>query len=57
MARRYVSNRNETVRMFDSDFLEAFSHIHPATPIVLFIPLAIWMIYLSATVNGRLLGD
>ena len=26
---RYVSNKNETVRMFESDFMEFFSHVHP----------------------------
>ena len=52
MARRFISNRNETVRMFESDFLEFFSHIHPSTPIVLFIPLVVWLSYVSVTVNG-----
>ena len=52
MARRFVSNRNETVRMFENNFLEWFSHIHPSTPIVLFIPLVVFLIYTSATANG-----
>ena len=51
MARRFVSNRNETVRMFDSDFLEWFSHIHPVTPIVLFMPLIGYLVWVSSTVN------
>src|SRR4029453_15309008 len=29
MPRRYVSNKNESVRMFESDFMELFSHVHP----------------------------
>lgn len=52
MARRYVSNRNETVRMFENNFLEWFSHIHPSTPIVLFIPLVLFLIWTSSTTNG-----
>ena len=28
----YVSNRNESVRIFESDFMEFFTHMHPATP-------------------------
>ena len=52
MARRFVSNRNETVRMCENNFLEWFSHIHPSTPIVLFIPLVVFLIYTSATANG-----
>ncbi|MCB0713848.1 MAG: sterol desaturase family protein [Ignavibacteriae bacterium] len=51
MARRFVSNQDETVRMFDSNFMEFFSHIHPSTPVVFFLPVVIWMIWLSAAVN------
>ena len=39
MAARYVSNKNESVRMFDSGFLEFFSHVHPATPLVIYVPV------------------
>ncbi len=31
--------RGETCRMFESDFLERFSRIHPATPFVVWIPI------------------
>jgi sterol desaturase/sphingolipid hydroxylase (fatty acid hydroxylase superfamily) len=33
-------SRAETCRMFESDFLERFSRIHPATPFVAWIPVA-----------------
>lgn len=45
MARNYVSNKNETVRMFKSDFLEFFSHIHPATPAIVYLPLVAYLLY------------
>ena len=32
-----------TTRMFESDLLERFSRIHPATPFVTWIPLVLWM--------------
>lgn len=51
MARRFVSNRNETVRMFESDFLEFFSHINPATPIIVFMPIVGILLYLAYSVN------
>jgi 4-hydroxysphinganine ceramide fatty acyl 2-hydroxylase len=38
---KFISNRNETVRLFKNPFLEYFSHIHPATPLVVFIPVII----------------
>jgi sterol desaturase/sphingolipid hydroxylase (fatty acid hydroxylase superfamily) len=47
MARNYVSNKNETVRMFESDFMEFFSHVHPVTPLVIYVPVIIWMFYLG----------
>lgn len=47
MKRAYVSTKNETVRMFESDFLEFFSHVHPITPLVLFLPPMAYMLYAS----------
>lgn len=37
-------SRGETGRMFDSDFFEKFSHVHPATPFVFYIPLLAWVL-------------
>lgn len=45
--------RNERGRMFESNFFEFFSKVHPATPFVLYIPAAIalqsWALYSGAT--------
>src|SRR5216110_2700643 len=43
----YVSNKNETFRMFESDFMEFFSRVHPATPLILYLPVVGYMLYLS----------
>src|SRR5207249_1071309 len=45
--RLYVSNKNETVRMFEGDFMELFSRVHPATPLVLYLPVVGCMLYLA----------
>jgi sterol desaturase/sphingolipid hydroxylase (fatty acid hydroxylase superfamily) len=45
--RQYISTKNETVRMFKSDFMEFFSHVHPATPLVLYLPVVGYMLYLA----------
>ena len=45
--RLYVSNKNETVRMFESDFMEFFSRVHPVTPLVLYMPVVGYMLYAS----------
>ena len=37
--RRYVSNEDETCRMFGSDLLERLSHVHPAVPHLLYLPV------------------
>jgi 4-hydroxysphinganine ceramide fatty acyl 2-hydroxylase len=45
--RLYVSNKNETLRMFESDFMEFFSRVHPVTPLVLYVPVIGYMLYVS----------
>jgi len=45
--RLYVSTKNETVRMFESDFMEFFSRVHPATPVVIYLPVVGYMLYVS----------
>ena len=47
MNRLFVSNKNESVRMFESDFMEFFSRVHPATPLLLYMPVVGCMLYLS----------
>ena len=48
-SQRFVSNKNESVRMFRSDLLEFFTHIHWSTPLWIYVPLTAWMVYLSAS--------
>ena len=43
--RFYISNKNESVPMFESKFMEFFSHVHPVTPLVLYVPFIIYMLY------------
>lgn len=50
----FVSNKDETIRLFKNPILEYFSHIHPATPIVVFLPAAIYMMYLGSQETGVL---
>ena len=48
----YVSKKNETVRMFKSDFMEFFSHVHPVTPLVCLYPVVGYMLYLSLVASA-----
>ncbi len=52
MPRRFVSNRNESVRMFESDFLEFFSHVHPITPLVIYLPVLSSLLYVAIAVRS-----
>jgi sterol desaturase/sphingolipid hydroxylase (fatty acid hydroxylase superfamily) len=60
MAQRYVSNKNETVRMFESGFMEFFSHVHPITPLVIYLPVIGFMLDVAwrqrAMGGGAVLG-
>ncbi len=47
MSAMFVSNKDETIPLFKNPVLEYFSHIHPATPLVVFIPVIVWMTVLS----------
>lgn len=38
---KFVSKRDESVRLFQNPVLEYFSHVHPATPLVVYGPLVI----------------
>jgi sterol desaturase/sphingolipid hydroxylase (fatty acid hydroxylase superfamily) len=50
MPKNYVSNKDETVRMFESDFMEAFSRVHFTVPLIIYIPVILVMFYLSIAV-------
>ena len=53
---KYVSNKNETIRLFKNPVLEYFSHIHPATPLVVFIPIMIITSYFGYKQTSVLSG-
>jgi sterol desaturase/sphingolipid hydroxylase (fatty acid hydroxylase superfamily) len=53
---KYVSNKNETIRLFKNPILEYFSHIHPVTPIVVYFPLLIILSYLGFQQVGFVYG-
>lgn len=52
--KHYISNKDESVRMFKSGFIEWFSHVHPILPHVVFVPVLGWMGYLIHRSGMRL---
>lgn len=47
MPKNYVSNKDETVRMFNNDILESLSRVHWSVPLILYIPVVIYFLYYS----------
>ncbi|MCS7176149.1 MAG: sterol desaturase family protein [Candidatus Kapabacteria bacterium] len=48
MANRVISNRDETVPLFNSPWLDRLTHVHPVTPLVLYLPVVAYFAYRGA---------
>jgi dihydroceramide fatty acyl 2-hydroxylase len=48
MAKLYASNKDESARMFESNFLEFFTHVHWSVPIIIFLPIVSYFLWASA---------
>ena len=44
MTKLYVSNKDESARLFKSDLLEFFTHVHWTVPIIVYVPTAVYFI-------------
>lgn len=54
MSAGFVSNRDETIPLFESPWLERLSHVHPATPAVVFLPIVAVLLYFGLQDTGWL---
>jgi sterol desaturase/sphingolipid hydroxylase (fatty acid hydroxylase superfamily) len=45
MAKNFVSNKDETVRMFESGFMEMFSRVHFSVPLYIYLPVVFYFLY------------
>ena len=50
MAKNYISNKDETIRMFKSDFMEVFSRVHFSVPLFIYVPVILIMLYFSIAI-------
>lgn len=55
MKKNYISNSTESVRMFKSNFLENFSKVHFAVPLIVYVPVIGYLIYSSFSLQAGLL--
>ena len=39
--------QSETIRMFENNFLESLTHVHPSVPFILYVPLVIFCVVVS----------
>lgn len=44
MAKLYVSNQDESARLFKSDLLERFTHVHWSVPVILYVPASLYFL-------------
>ncbi len=47
-----IDHSDVPIRLFKSDFLEFFTHVHPITIIVIWVPYAVYMYYLGIAMSG-----
>jgi sterol desaturase/sphingolipid hydroxylase (fatty acid hydroxylase superfamily) len=45
MAKNFVSNKDESARLFKSDFLELFTHVHYSVPLIVYVPAVAYFLY------------
>lgn len=56
MAKNFVSNKDETVRMFENDLLEALSKVHFTVPLYIYVPAIGYFLYRSIWEFGLSFG-
>ncbi len=43
--KKFISAKNESIRLFENPILEYFSHIHPSIPLIVYFPVVILSLY------------
>lgn len=47
MEKFYVSNKDKTQRLFSNNFIEFFSKVHWTVPLIIYIPVVVYFLYIS----------
>jgi sterol desaturase/sphingolipid hydroxylase (fatty acid hydroxylase superfamily) len=45
MSKNFVSNQDESARLFKSGFLEFFTHVHWSVPLIVYVPIVAYFLY------------
>jgi sterol desaturase/sphingolipid hydroxylase (fatty acid hydroxylase superfamily) len=51
MPKNFVSNKDETVRMFENSMMESLSRVHPSVPLIIFLPVIGFFLYRSVSIG------
>ena len=52
----YVSNSEESSRMFKNDFLESLTKVHYTVPLIFWIPVIIYFVWKASVPGGLTVG-
>ncbi len=50
MGKLFVSNKDESARLFKSDVLEKLTHVHWSVPIIVFLPVVAYAVYTASQI-------
>ena len=51
MAKKYISNKDESVALFENAMMDKFTYVHPSVPVILYVPVVSYFLY-QAVVNS-----
>jgi len=54
--KQYISNKDESARLFESSFLELFTHVHWSVPLIVFLPVVTYFLYQATETAGVSVG-
>lgn len=52
MSKKYISNKDESIRLFRNNFLEFFSRVHWSVPLFIYIPIIVWCAHSGRAAAG-----
>lgn len=47
-----AQSREQSIRLFDNPLLESLSHVHPIMPLLVWLPVAVWLLVRAVSVHG-----
>ncbi len=56
MAKRYVSNKDVSIPLFENKLLDKFTYVHPSVPVILYVPVISFFLYRAFFQAGLSIG-